>query len=160
MIMKNKVLTVAILWIFSTAVFAQTKNIPATIEMKDGSSIEVFHFGQLACESNINAETYITLKGKFSGSPTEIKDYSDVKKLILDGFTQPPMRSSGNQKASITAVRKNGAKITLTEAELVVSCYGSDDKFNQIKIQFINPLTDKAVEKILDVRDIESVTFN
>jgi hypothetical protein len=156
--MKNQILFVAILSVFSTAAFAQ-KNVPATLDMKDGSSIEIYHFGKLVCESNINAETYTTLRGKYSQSPTEINNYADIKKLVLEGFTQPPMKSAGNQKATITVIRKSGVKVTLVEAELEMSCYGSDDKFNQIKVQIINPLTDKAVEQTLDMKDIESVTF-
>jgi hypothetical protein len=142
-----------------TLSLAGQKNVPATIKMKDGSSIEIYHFGRLVCESNIYADTYTTLRGKYNQSPTEIKDYSNIKQLTLEGFKDPPMRAAANQKGTITVLRKNGVNVTLDEAELVMSCYGAGELFNQIKVQVINPLTDEPVEQIVEVRDIASVVF-
>jgi hypothetical protein len=156
--MKKQLCLIVIFSLFTFALTGQ-KNVPATIKMKDGSSIEIYHFGRLICESNRYAETYTTLRGKYNESPTEIKDYAEIKQLILEGFTKPPMRAAGNQKGVITAIRMNGVNVTLEEAELVMSCYGVDELFNQIKVQVINPLTDKPVEQIIEVREIASVNF-
>jgi hypothetical protein len=144
--------------LFSFTVSGQ-KNVPATIKLKDGSTMEVYHFGKLSCESNQFADTYTHVRGKYSQSPTEIRNYDDISKLILEGFTDPPMRAAGNQKGLITVIRKDGIKATLEEAELVMSCYGSDELFNQIKVLILNPLTGKPAEQTIATRDIDSVTF-
>ena len=117
---------------------------PATITLKDGSRIEIYHFGKLVCESNQYGGNVYDVRGKFSQSPTEIKNWDDFSQLILEGFTDPPMRAASSQKGLITVVRKNGIKATLEEAELVMSCYGAGELFNQIKVQILNPLTGKA----------------
>ncbi|MBN2275604.1 MAG: hypothetical protein JXK95_14825 [Bacteroidales bacterium] len=156
--MKKQLYLLVIFSLFSFALTGQ-KNVPATIKMKDGTAIEIHHFGKLTCESNPYAETYTTVRGKYNQSPTEIKEYSNTKQLVLEGFTEPPMRAAGNQKGAITVIRKNGVNVTLEDAELVMSCYGAGELFNQIKVQVINPLTDEAVEQTLHVREIVSVTF-
>jgi hypothetical protein len=156
--MKNQVIFLISFLLCSIAAAGQ-KNIPGTIKLKDGSSIEMYHFGKLVCESNRYAETFTIVRGKYSQAPTEINSYADIKQLVLDGFSDPPMRAAGNQKGMITVVRKNGVSVQLEEAELVMSCYGPGELFNQIKIQIINPLTDKPVEKIVEVKEIVSVSF-
>ena len=156
--MKKQLCLFVIFSLFTFALAGQ-KNVPATITMKDGSSVEVYHFGRLVCESNRYAETYTTLRGKYNNSPTEIKDYAEIKQLTFEGFSAPPQRAAGNQKGLITAIRRNGVNVTLEEAELVMSCYGAGELFNQIKVQVINPLTDKPVEQIIEVREIVSVNF-
>ena len=156
--MKKQFCLFVIFSLFTVALTGQ-KNVPATIMMKDGSSFDIYHFGRLICESNRYAETYTTLRGKYNQSPTEIQDYAEIKQLTLEGFTEAPMRAAGNQKGVITAIRKNGVNVTLEEAELVMSCYGAGELFNQIKVQVINPLTDKPVEQIIEVREIASVNF-
>lgn len=156
--MKKQFCLIVIASVFTVALTGQ-KNVPATIKMKDGSSVEIYHFGRLICESNRYAETYTTLRGKYNESPTEIQDYAEIRQLVLEGFKDPPMRAAGNQKGTITAIRKNGVNVTLEEAELVMSCYGAGELFNQIKVQVINPLTDKPVEQIIEVKEIASVTF-
>lgn len=157
--MKKTFFFCFILLLFSINLIGQQKNVPGIIKLKDGTSIEMYHFGKLVCESNRYAETYTTLKGKYNQSPTEITNYNDISELILEGFTAPPMRAAGNQKGSITVVRKNGVRATLDEAELVMSCYGADELFNQIKIQIINPITDKPAEQTIEMREIVSITF-
>lgn len=155
---KNFCLSLA-LSLFTLSLAGQKNNVPVTVKMKDGSNIEVHHFGRLQCESNLYAETYTTLRGKYNQSPTEIKDYSNIRQLTLEGFKDPPMRAAANQKGTITVLRKNGVSVTLEEAELVMSCYGAGELFNQVKVQVINPLTDKPVEQIIEVREIASVVF-
>jgi len=156
--MKKTFIALLVLSLFSFAVRGQ-KNVPATVTMKDGSRMEVYHFGKLVCESNQLAQTFTIVRGKYSQSPTEINDYTDISQLILEGFTEAPMRAAGNQKGLITIVRKNGVKATLEEAELVMSCYGAGELFNQIKVQIINPLTDKPVEQTFEVKEIASIIF-
>jgi hypothetical protein len=151
-----------IFWVIASLICVTVngqKNVPATIKLKDGSSIEVYHFGKLTCESNRYIDTYTSVRGKYMQSPTEITEYSDTKQLLLEGFTESPMRAAGNQKGSITIIKKNGVTVTLDEAELLMSCYGSDELFNQIKVQIMNPLTDKPVEQIIEVKEIASVNF-
>lgn len=156
--MKKQLFSVAMLSLFSVALMGQ-KNVPATVKMKDGSTVEIHHFGKLVCESNIYAETYTIVRGKYSQSPTEIKDYADIRQINLEGFTDPPMRAAANQKGSITLIRKSGVSVTLDEAELVMSCYGAGELFNQIKVQIINPLTDEPAEQTFEVREIASIVF-
>jgi hypothetical protein len=156
--MKKPFIVLLVLSLFSFVVSGQ-KNVPATITLKDGSRIEIYHFGKLVCESNQYAETYTIVRGKYIQSPTEINNYADISQLILEGFSDPPMRAAGNQKGRITVIRKNGIKATLEEAELVMSCYGAGELFNQIKVQILNPLTGKAVEQTIETKEIASVSF-
>jgi len=156
--MKKSFIALLILSLLSIAVNGQ-KNVPATVTLKDGSRMEIYHFGKLVCESNQYAETFTIVRGKFSQSPTEIKNWDDFSQLILEGFTDPPMRAASSQKALITVVRKNGIKATLEEAELVMSCYGAGELFNQIKVQILNPLTGKPAEQTIEVKEIASISF-
>jgi hypothetical protein len=156
--MKKLLVVLLGISLFSFMVSGQ-KNVPATIKLLDGALIEVYHFGKLVCESNQMAETYTHVRGKYSQSPTEISNFDDIKQLILEGFTDPPMRAAGNQKGLITVIRKDGIKATLEEAELVMSCYGSGELFNQIKVQILNPLTGKPAEQTIETKEIATVTF-
>jgi len=158
LVMKKPFIALFVLSLFSFVVSGQ-KNVPATVTLKDGSRMEIYHFGKLACESNPMAETYTHVRGKYSQSPTEISNFDDISQLILEGFTDPPMRAAGNQKGLITVVRKDGIKATLEEAELVMSCYGSGELFNQIKVQILNPLTGKPAEQTIETKEIAMVTF-
>ena len=133
--------------------------VPAVIKLKDGSTIEVHHFGKLYCESNRYANTYTILRGRFYDSPTEISDFSDISQLVLAGFTDSPAASVGNQKGTITAIRKDGVKAELNEAELALSCFGPADKYNQIRVQIVNPLTREPVDLVVEMRNIETITF-
>lgn len=156
--MKTRYFIFVILLVITTGTFGQSK-VGATIKLKDGQTIDVYHFGKLTCESNRYAETYTILRGRYFDSPTEINNYSDIAQLILTGFTDPPVSSVGNQKGKITAIRRDGVKVELEDAELVLSCFGPADKYNQIRVQIINPLTKEAVDRIVEMRNIESVTF-
>jgi hypothetical protein len=138
--------------------FAQSP-VKAAIHLKDGKTIEVHHFGKLTCESNRYAPTFTILRGKYNGSHTEISDFKDISKLVLTGFTVAPAASVGNQKGSITAVKKNGLSVPLEEAELVMSCFGPADRYNEIHVQIINPLTEQKADIAIEVRNIESINF-
>jgi hypothetical protein len=138
--------------------FGQSK-VKATIHLKDGKTIEAYHFGKLKCEPAVFGDTYITLRGLFSGTHTEIKDYSDVSKLVLSGFTAAPAASVGNQKGKITVIKKNGVSVPLDEAELVMSCFGHEDRYNEIHVQVMNPLTNELIDQVVEMNKIESITF-
>jgi hypothetical protein len=133
--------------------------VKATIHLKNGKVIDARHFGKMKCESNQFAGTFTILRGQFSGSHTEINDYKGIDKLILSGFTDPPVSSKGNQKGKITVVKKGGVNVVLDEAELVMSCFGPGDRYNEIHVQILNPLTDKLVDMAVEMNQIESITF-
>jgi hypothetical protein len=78
---------------------------------------------------------------------------------VFSGFTDGPVASRGNQKGSVTVVKKNGTTVPLEEAELVMSCFNAADRYNEIHVQIMNPLTDKLVDLSVEMRQIESITF-
>ena len=156
--MKNILLSFILLAATAAAAISQSP-VKATIRLKDGKTIEAYHFGKLTCESNRYATTHTILRGKFNGSHTEISDYKDISKLVFTGFTAAPAPSVGNQKGNITAVKKSGVKVSLDEAELVMSCFNPADKYNEIHVQVVNPLNDQMADIAIEVRNIESVTF-
>ena len=156
--MKNILLSLILIASTASAAVSQSP-VKATIRLKDGKTIEAYHFGKLVCESNRYATTHTILRGKFSGSHTEISDYKDISKLVFTGFTEAPAPSVGNQKGTITAMKKNGVNVTLDEAELVMSCFNPSDKYNEIHVQVLNPLNDQKADLAIEVRNIESVTF-
>lgn len=152
-------ITLIALLICATAVAAISQPVKATIRLKNGKVIEAFHFGKLKCESNAYAASFTTLKGKFHDSYSEISDYKDISKLIFSGFTAAPAPSVGNQKGTITVIKHNGVKADLEEAELVMSCFNPSDKYNEIHVQVINPLTEEKTDVTIEMRNIESITF-
>ena len=155
--MKNLLLLTFLLSALTTTFcHAQVK---AIIRLKDGKTIEAHHFGKLNCESNRYAKTYTILRGQYNGSHTEISDFKDISKLVFSGFTAGPAPSVGNQKGKITAVKKSGVSVPLDEAELVMSCFGPSDRYNEIRVQIINPLTEQKTDMAIEVKNIESVTF-
>ena len=156
--MKPYLLTALLLSGIITLSSAQSP-VKATIHLKNGKVIEARHFGKMKCESNQYAPTFTILRGQYNGSHTEISDYKDIDKLILSGFTDSPVSSKGNQKAKITVVKKGGVNVVLDEAELVMSCFGPSDRYNEIHVQIINPLTNKLVDMAVEVNQIESISF-
>lgn len=129
------------------------------IKLKDGKTIDAYHFGKLKCESNAYASTFTTLKGKFHGNHTEISNFREISRLDLSGFTAAPAPSVGNQKGKITAVKKDGVMVDLEEAELVMSCYNPSDKYNEIHVQILNPLTNQKADMAVAMKDIVSISF-
>ena len=156
--MKSFFISLLLFAATAAAAFSQSP-VKATIHLKNGKTIEAYHFGKLTCESNRYATTYTILRGKFRDSHTEISDYKDISKLLLTGFTAPPAASVGNQKGKITAVKKNGVSVSLEEAELVMSCFNPSDRYNEIHVQVVNPLTDEKTDVAVEVRNIESISF-
>ena len=155
--MKKSVLTITVAFLFGSLVFSQ--NVPVNIILYEGQPIQAYHFGQKECNGNEQYMGYIMLKGKYMEQVTEIKDYSTISKLELSGFTKEPENSVGNEKGKIVVHKKNGLIVTLDDAELIQSCMGSDEKYNQIKVQVINPLTDKIFEKSLSIVNIKAIIF-
>lgn len=151
--------TLILAFLASAAVLFGQNSVKAVISLKDGKKVEVVHFGKLLCESNRYAATSTTLKGKYSGIFTEINDYSGISKLVFTGFTEGPVASRGNQKGSVTVIKKNGSTVPLEEAELIMSCFNPSDRYNEIHVQIMNPLTDKLADLTVEMRHIESITF-
>jgi hypothetical protein len=146
--------------LFSIGLFAQNIDVPVQINLKDGGNIDAKHFGQLKCGSQSSLmENYIIVRGKFMGNPTEIKNYKDVEKIILEGFSAEPKASSGNEKGTIYVTKRNGKTFTIDEAEIVLSCYGVGDKYNQLIVQINNPLTDQVGETSIATKNISSIIF-
>jgi hypothetical protein len=78
---------------------------------------------------------------------------------MLNGFTAAPVVSAGNEKGNITVLKKNGVSVVLEEAELVMSCYNPKDRYNEIHVQIINPLTNEKTDVAIEMRKIESISF-
>jgi len=152
--------TILIFTLIAVTLCVQAQSmVKAEIALKDGKKIEVYHFGKLVCESNRYANTYTTLRGKYNGIFTEIADYGDISKLVFAGFTSGPVASRGNQKGTVTVIKKDGASVPLDEAELVMSCFNPSDRYNEIHVQVMNPLTNKVADLTVEMRNIESVSF-
>ena len=156
--MNKLLLSLFLLTAAATAAISQPP-VKATINLKDGKTIKVYHFGKLICESNRYAPTFTILRGKYNGSHTEISDYKDVSTLVLSGFTASPAASVGNQKGKITVIKKSGVSVELEEAELVMSCFSPADRYNEIHVQIINPLTDQKADMTVEMKNIESIVF-
>lgn len=156
--MKPATLSAVLLIFLFFSVYAQD-NVPVLVKLKDGSTVDAYHFGQLECNKSKYFDSYIMLRGRYQDIPTEIKDYKNISKLVLIDFDAAPVASIGNQKGRITVYKRNGIVVDLIEAELFISCFDSDEKYNRIKVQIMNPLTEQIVERTIDVKDIETVVF-
>jgi hypothetical protein len=156
--MKPVILSTVLLIFLICSVYTQD-NVPVLIRLKDGSSVDAHHFGQLSCNKSKYFDSYIMLRGKYEDIPMEMNDYKNVSKMVLIDFNAPPIASLGNQKGRITVYKKNGVIVDLVEAELSISCFDSDEKYNRIKVQIMNPLTEELVERTIEVRDIETIVF-
>ena len=156
--MKKIVLTLTFSLFIGITCFSQTL-VPVSIILKEGETVLARHFGQAECDGNQFYTGYIMLRGKYLDTMTEMKDYSSISKLELVGFTEAPAQSVGNQKGKIIVHKKSGLVVQLDDAELVVSCLGSDELYNQIKVQLINPITEKVVEKAIATNEISYIIF-
>ncbi len=157
--MKNKVVLIGLITVLSITVKAQSVKIPVLITLKNGESIDAIHFGPLKCGTNLYAESYILIRGKYMDNVTEIKNYSDIEKITLQGFKKPPEASLGNEKGKVTITKKNGSSFKLDDAEIIMSCYGVGDKYNEIIVQIINPVTNQTVEHKIQTKEIQSIIF-
>mgnify|MGYP006295539975 CR=1 FL=1 len=155
--MKTVLLSLIILSIYLFTGNAQ--DVPVTVHMNDGKTIEVKHFGQLDCSGSIYFDNYILVKGKLNESFTELKDYSKIAKIEFQGFEEAPTPTGGNEKATLILTRNNGVRVTLDEATINLSCYEVEEQYNELQLQTINPLTDELVETKLAVKDIREIVF-
>ncbi|HYX06234.1 MAG TPA: hypothetical protein VE912_05830 [Bacteroidales bacterium] len=138
---------------------AAQNSTPATIVLKNGKKIEAIHFGQLNCSGNSYFDSYISIKGKYKGTYTELHDYSKISNIEFLDFTEPPGRSIQPEEGKLVITRKNGVTATLEDATVKMSCYGNTEMFNEIKVQIRNPITDQKAEQTIDVKDINKVIF-
>jgi hypothetical protein len=157
--MKLKLLLTALALAFSTQFFAQTVKQPVLITLKNGETVDAIHFGQLKCGKEIYSENYIFIRGKYMDAVTEIKDFKDIEKIVLEGYKEAPATSVGNEKGTLRIFKKDGVSVTLNDAELVMSCYGPGDKYNELTVQIMNPLTDQPSEQSVETRNIQSIIF-
>jgi hypothetical protein len=157
--MKIKAILMCSLLAIVITGFAQTNKQPVLITMKNGETLDALHFGQLKCGKEVYGENYVIIRGKFMDSVTEIKDYREIEKIILEGYTAAPVASIGNEKGTLRIQKKNGVSVTLNDAELVMSCYGTGDRYNEIVIQIMNPITNLATEQPVETRNIQSIVF-
>lgn len=157
--MRIKTLLTCILLTFVTVSFSQINKVPVLIKMKNGESLDAIHFGQIKCGKETYGNHYVIVRGKFMDSPTEIKEYADIEKIVLEGYVEAPVASVGNEKGVLKITKKNGIVVTLTDAELAMSCYGPGDKYNEIVVQILNPLTEQAAEQAVETRNIQSIIF-
>lgn len=159
--MKIKlILSITFLTVITLALKSQDKNTPVEITLKSGETIDALNFGKLRCGSDVYAtNNYTLVRGKYKGIFTEIKDYSEIEKIVPIGYTKEPMPSVGNQKGTLKIYKKNGVVVELDDAELVPSCFSVGDKYNQITVEIMNPLTDKPVDQTVAVKDIQAIIF-
>ncbi len=157
--MKLQNLLFAALLIIAPSINAQQNLQAATIILKDGTTLEIHHFGQLQCGKDVYSDDYILVRGKFMDAVTEIKDYKDIEKIVLVDYSKAPVATVGNEKGTLKIIKKNGVSATLTEAEVTMSCYGPGDKYNVLVVQIINPLTNAPSEQPIETREIQSIIF-
>ena len=157
--MRLKSLFSCALLVMTLALSAQRVKQPVLITMKDGSTLDAVHFGQLKCGKEVYGNNYIIIRGKFMDAVTEMKDYSEIEKIVLEGYTKPPVTSEGNEKGTLRIIKKNGVSVTLNEAELVMSCYAPGDRYNELVVQIMNPLTNQIAEQPVETRNIQSIIF-
>ena len=138
---------------------AQKSDTPVLITLKSGQSIDAVHFGQVKCGTDSYSNDYVLIRGKYMDSVTEIKDYSDIEKIVPEGYKEPPVASVGNEKGTLRIFKKNGVSVILEDAEITMSCYGVGDLYNEVIVTIINPLTNQAVEQNVEVRNIQSIIF-
>jgi hypothetical protein len=157
--MRMKLLLTTLIIASVMQIHAQTNKQPVQITLKNGETIDALHFGQLKCGKEIYSDNYIIIRGKFMDAVTEIKDYKEIEKIVLEGYKKEPVNSIGNEQGTMQITKKNGVSVTLTEAEIAMSCYAPGDMYNEIVVQVFNPLTDQPSEQTVEVRKIQSITF-
>jgi hypothetical protein len=157
--MNLKAIIVSLLLFVSLIGKAQRSETPVIINLKNGQSIDALHFGQIKCGTDSYSNDYILIRGKYMGSVTEIKDYSDIEKIVPEGFKEAPVASVGNEKGTLHIFKKNGVSVTLTDAEINMSCYGVGDLYNTVIVKIMNPITNQAVEQTIETRNIQSIIF-
>jgi len=138
---------------------AQTNRKPATVILDDGTTIQAYHFGQHDCSSKKYFNKNIIIKGRYEGEVTEIKDYSDIQKLELLEFDEEPVVTGENETGTIIVYKTNGVAVTLEDASISLSCYGVNEKHNQLMVQMQNPINNKIFDKPIDTKNIQFIVF-
>lgn len=154
-----KIVFFAIIAAISLSLSAQDVDVPVQVNLHSGESFNAKHFGQLKCGTSSYVDNYILIKGKYLGSITEIKEYHDIEKIYFFNYSAEPAPSVGNEKGKVIIYKKNGVSVELTDAEIIMSCYGVGDLYNQVILQVVNPLNGKPAEKAVATKDIKSVIF-
>lgn len=95
----------------------------------------------------------------YKGNLTEVKNYAEIEKIVPQGYKRPPEASVGNEKGKVIIYKKNGSSYTIDDAELVLSCYSVGDKYNEIIVQILNPITNQVVDHKIETRSIQSIVF-
>lgn len=157
--MKIKSAFTCLLLVVALSAFSQPKKQPVLVTMKDGSTLDALHFGQLKCGTDVYSTNFVIIRGKFMDSVTEMKNYAEIEKIVLEGYSKAPVASVGNEKGTLRIFKKDGVSVTLEEAEVVMSCYGTGDKYNEIIVQIMNPLTNQIAEQSIETRNIQSIIF-
>ncbi len=157
--MKIKLLLTTLIMASVMQIHAQTNKQPVLITLKNGETLDAVHFGQLKCGKEIYSDNYIIIRGKFMNAVTEIKDYKEIEKIVLEGYKKEPVNSVGNELGTLRITKKDGVQVTLTEAEIAMSCYAPGDRYNEIVVQVFNPLTNQPSEQPVEVRKIQSIVF-
>ena len=157
--MKIKFVLPFVFLAFAIQSSAQNPKVPVTINLKDGKSVEAIHFGQLKCGKETYSNNYMIIRGKYMGAVTEMKDFKEFDKIVLEGYTAPPAASVGNEKGTLVIYKKNGVSVTLEDAEMVMSCYGHGDMYNVLVVQILNPLTNQPSEQAVETQNIQSIVF-
>jgi hypothetical protein len=157
--MNLKVIILTMLLFISLIGKGQKIDTPVLINLKNGQSINALHFGQIKCGTDTYSNDYILIRGKYMESVTEIKEYSDIEKIVLEGYKEPPAASIGNEKGTLHIYKKNGVSVALTDAEITMSCYGVGDLYNTIIVKVMNPLNNQAIEQTIETRNIQSIIF-
>ena len=141
--MKLKFFVVSWFLGLAAMAFSQSPKQAVLVNLKDGSSIDALHFGQDKCGKETYGDNYIIIRGKYLGNVTEIKQYHDIEKIVLEGYSKDPVASIGNEKGTVRIFKKNGVAVTLEEAEIAMSCYGTGDKYNTVVVTLLNPLNNR-----------------
>lgn len=157
--MKKTVLLLICLSFGILKLTAQNNLTPCKIVLKNGTSINAYHFGQKDCSSKSYFEKYILIKGKYEGQVTEIKNYNDIAKIELRDFTEDPIVTGENETGDIAIYKTNGVAVTLKDASISLACYGLNELKNQLRVQMQNPINNSIFDKPIDTKDINYILF-
>lgn len=157
--MNQKIFLISLGLYFGLTSFLKSADIPVIINLKDGKSLDIAHFGQHKCGTNSYSDEFVLIRGMYMGTLTEIKNYSEIEKIVLVGFKEKPGISVGNEKGTLQIHKRNGQSFTLDNAEITMSCYGVGDLYNTIIVKIYNPITSVPAEQTIETRNIQSIIF-
>lgn len=155
----RQIFILTLLCTFGISIFGQEKQVPVIVYFKNGESLDAVHLGKKKCGNSSYMNNFVMIKGKFMDNVTEIKEFDDIEKIILEGFSKAPEVSTGNEKGTIRIFKTGNISVNLDDAEIFMTCFGAGDKYNQLVVQILNPLTNETVERIVETRYIQSIVF-